>query len=183
MYKKYKSMQDLTMRSVLSAAPCFSGSAMLNGARSWLSMEAYCGKYVLILFYPSNFVQSAAKEMLAFNEVLPQLDKLHCALIAITPDSVESHMAWYRAPLESNGLNGAIRFPLVADKNLSICRSFGVLRENKGNALRSLFVVDPNRKIRFVMSMDLCVRCSVQEILSCVQDLIAEDERQSNLSG
>jgi len=52
-------------------------------------------------------------------------------------DSAYSHLAWTRTPRKEGGL-GAIRYPLVADLNKSICRDYGVLLEDEGVALRGL---------------------------------------------
>jgi peroxiredoxin (alkyl hydroperoxide reductase subunit C) len=42
--------------------------------------------------------------------------------------------------------------PLLADRNMQICREYGVLLENEGIALRGLFIIDPKGILRLVPS-------------------------------
>ncbi|TGZ58130.1 hypothetical protein CRM22_009749 [Opisthorchis felineus] len=167
------------LRSILSTAPKFTGECVHNGTKTTVESAYFTGKYTIILFYPSNFVQSTAEELLALDQSLSEFERLNCTLLVITPDSIESQTAWYRAPLESNGLGGSVRFPLLSDKTFSVCRAYGVLREDKGVPLRSLFILDPLQKIRVVLSMDVGIMYDISEILRIVKYLTDLDNRPS----
>lgn len=60
-------------------------------------------------------------------------------------DSHFSHLAWVNTPRKQGGL-GQMNIPLLADKSLSIARSYGVLDEETGIAFRGLFIIDPKGK-------------------------------------
>lgn len=88
--------------------------------------------FLVISFSTAN----AAGELHSLNRIVDNLDKFNCKLIAVTGDSVESNYAWYRAPISNHGLDNSIDFPLVGDRSLKICRSYGVAIEHNGQAIK-----------------------------------------------
>ncbi|VDP79081.1 unnamed protein product [Echinostoma caproni] len=83
-----------------------------------------------------NSIPSVTNELVEFNRILEDLDELNCKLVAVCADSVESNFAWYHAPAANNGLDEAIEFPIIGDRSMSICRSYGVAVEHEGCALK-----------------------------------------------
>ena len=82
-------------------------------------------------------------------------------------------MAWIKTPRSDGGL-GHIEYPLVADVSKDISRSYGVLVEDSsddlyGAALRGLFVIDGEGKIRSMQINDAPVGRSVDEALRLIQ--------------
>ena len=73
-----------------------------------------------------------------------------------------------KTPRKKGGLGG-IRYPLIADLDKSIARSYGVLLEDAGVALRGLFLIDPKGVIRHATVNDLPVGRSVDEALRVVK--------------
>ena len=66
-----------------------------------------------------------------------------------------------------------MNIPLLADKNQSVSRAYGVLKEDEGISFRGLFIIDGNSKLRQVsgrvLLFDSCIffcteRCSLTEI-------------------
>ena len=43
-----------------------------------------------------------------------------------------------------------MNIPLLADKNQSVSRAYGVLKEDEGISFRGLFIIDGNSKLRQV---------------------------------
>lgn len=68
----------------------------------------------------------------------------------ISTDSKFSHFAWANQPRKEGGLGPDLKLTLVADRNMSISRDYGVLLEDEGIALRGLFLIDPKGILRFV---------------------------------
>jgi alkyl hydroperoxide reductase subunit AhpC len=56
-------------------------------------------------------------------------------------------------PRNQGGIGPDLKLPLVADRNMNISRAYGVLIEDKGIALRGLFVIDPQGVLRYVLYM------------------------------
>ncbi len=83
-------------------------------------------------------------------------------------DSCFSHLHWTQTPRAKGGL-GKIGFPLIADLNKNIARSYDVLLDEDGISLRGLFLIDPKGAIRHATINDLPVGRNVDEVLRVIQ--------------
>ncbi len=54
--------------------------------------------------------------------------------IGVSTDSQHSHFAWANQPRKEGGLGPDLKLPLIADRNMSISRDYGVLLEEEGIA-------------------------------------------------
>ena len=66
---------------------------------------------------------------------------------------------------------GGVRYPLIADLNKNIARSYGVLLEDAGIALRGLFIIDKEGIIRHLLVNDLPLGRSVDEAIRVLDAL------------
>ena len=73
---------------------------------------------------------------MAFSDSLDKFRDINCEVAAISVDSKFSHLAWYNTPRSEGGLGRQVRLPLISDITKDISRSYGVLLENDGVALR-----------------------------------------------
>ena len=78
-------------------------------------------------------------------------------------------MAWTAQPRKQGGLGSDLQLPLVADKSQKISRSYGVLLEDEGVALRGLFIIDPKGVLRQITINDLPVGRNVEETIRLVE--------------
>ena len=93
-------------------------------------------------------------------------------------DSKFSHLAWSKMPRNKGGLGGC-SYPLVADITKAISKDYGVLiedGEDAGVALRGLFIISPEGKLRQITVNDLPVGRSVDEVLRLVRAFQYTDE-------
>lgn len=104
---------------------------------------------------------------MSFNDRLSEFEKLNCKVLAVSVDSEFSHLAWTKVPRKEGGL-GPMKLPLVADLTKNIAREYGVLLD-AGIALRGLFIIDSNGKIRQQTVNDLPIGRSVDETLRLLQ--------------
>jgi peroxiredoxin (alkyl hydroperoxide reductase subunit C) len=151
------------MSLVGKKAPLFSAPAVLNGSEiaEDFSLSTYLGKREIVLFfYPKDFTLICPTEILAFQELLPEFEKRNVALIGVSTDSEEVHLAWLSAPQNQGGIKG-VTYPLVADSAKTIAANYGVLGgdwdyDENGNlyfegapiALRSTFLIDKQGIVR-----------------------------------
>jgi len=155
---------------VTQEAPDFTAEAvMADNSFAELKLSGYRGKYVVLFFYPLDFTFVCPSEILAFNKRLADFRKKNCEVIGVSVDSKFTHLAWKNTPPENGGI-GPIQYPLVQDLNKSIARSYGILF-NESVALRGLFLIDPNGKIRHTVINDLSLGRSVNEALRMVDAL------------
>jgi len=158
-----------------SAAPDFSGQAVVNGEFKDICLSQYKGKYVVLLFYPADFTFVCPTEIIAFSERAEEFRKEGCEVIAISTDSHFTHLAWVNTPREAGGL-GKMNIPLLADRTQQISANYGVLKEDEGVAFRGLFIIDGNGVLRQITVNDLPVGRDVDETLRLVQAFKFTDE-------
>lgn len=104
--------------------------------------------YSPVLFRDFTFV--CPTEIIAFNGALAQFKELNTEVLAVSTDSEYSHFAWANQPRKEGGLGPDLQLPLLADRTMKISRDYGVLIEEKGIALRGLFIIDPQGILRYV---------------------------------
>jgi peroxiredoxin (alkyl hydroperoxide reductase subunit C) len=146
-------------------APEFTARAVMsdNKIKSGFSLISFRGKYVVLFFYPQNFNFVCPTEILAFNEKLQEFKKRDAEVIGVSVDSVHSHLAWKKTPVEKGGI-GNIKFPLVSDLTREISKSYNVLLEDQ-TALRGLFLIDREGIIRHATLNDDSIGRNVNEEL------------------
>ncbi|THH15463.1 hypothetical protein EW146_g5024 [Bondarzewia mesenterica] len=159
--------------TVQQPAPTFTAQAVVDGLFKEISLSEYLGQWVFLLFYPMDFTFVCPTEILAFNDALPAFANVNTTVLgtslryryfvllltAIT--SLQNR--------KDGGLGPDLKLPLVADRNMRIARDYGVLIEEKGVALRGLFLIDPKGVLRQATINDLPVGRSVDEALRLVK--------------
>ncbi|XP_013399451.1 peroxiredoxin-2 isoform X2 [Lingula anatina] len=153
---------------VQQPAPDFKGEAAVDGAIKELNLTDYRGKYLILLFYPQDFTFVCPTELIAFSDRIAEFHAINTEVIGVSTDSVFSHLAWINTPKKEGGL-GECKYPLLSDFKKTIATDYGVLLEEKGVALRGLFLIDPNGLVRHMTVNDLPVGRSVDEALRTVQ--------------
>jgi peroxiredoxin (alkyl hydroperoxide reductase subunit C) len=88
----------------------------------------------------------------------------------VSTDSVYSHRAWINTPEDKNGL-GSIKYILASDITKDVSRDYGVLIEEKGIALRGLFIIDPDGVLQYQVVHALNIGRSVEETLRVLEAL------------
>lgn len=133
-------------------------------------LSDYRGKWLVLLFYPLDFTFVCPTELTTFSDRLDDFQAIGAEIIGVSTDSVYSHRAWLQTPREKSGVEG-LRYPLAADITKRVSRDYGVLIEDKGVALRGLFVIDPEGVLRYKVVHDLNVGRSADETLRVIQAL------------
>jgi peroxiredoxin 2/4 len=135
-----------------------------------VKLSDYCGKWVVLVFYPLDFTFVCPTELTAFSDRYQDFQGIGAEVLGISTDSVYSHRAWLKTPRDKGGVEG-LKYPLAADATKQVARDYGVLIESKGIALRGLFVIDPEGVLRYKVIHDLNVGRSPEETLRVIQAL------------
>lgn len=130
----------------------------------------YKGKYLILFFYPLDFTFVCPTELKAFNEKYDEIKKAGAEIIAVSTDSVFSHRAWISTAEDKGGL-GPIKYVLASDITKDVSRDYGVLMEDKGIALRGLFIIDPEGVLQYQVVHGLNIGRSVDETIRVLEAL------------
>jgi len=135
-----------------------------------VKLSDYRGKWLVLLFYPLDFTFVCPTELTTFSDRYEDFLGVGADVIGVSTDSVHSHRAWLKTPRDKGGVEG-LRYPLASDITKAVARDYGVLIEDKGVALRGLFVIDPEGMLRYAVVHDLNVGRSADETLRVIQAL------------
>jgi alkyl hydroperoxide reductase subunit AhpC len=155
---------------VTKPAPDFAADAVVGDEFKKIKLSDYRGKYVILFFYPLDFTFVCPTEIIAFSDQVNDFHKLGAEIIGVSVDSKFSHLAWTNTPRKAGGL-GKIGYPIISDLNKNIARSYGVLLEDAGVALRGLFLIDKEGIIRHALVNDLPLGRSIDEALRMLESL------------
>ena len=143
-------------------APDFSGTTA-DGKQ--ISLGDYRGKQPLVLFfYPKDNTTVCTKEACSFRDHAGEIAAAGGAVVGVSMDSEESHQKFS----SGHGLN----FPLVADKDATICKAYGVAR--LGGWLpprRVTFVIDRDAIVRRVIASELNANKHVDGAIAALREL------------
>lgn len=160
---------------VTKQAPEFKAQAVMeDGSFKELSLSDYKGQYVCLYFYPLDFTFVCPSEILAFNRKVADFKERGVQLLGVSIDSQFSHFAWRNTAIENGGI-GTIDYPLVADVTKNIARDYGVLFD-ESIALRGLFLIDKEGKVRHSTINDLPLGRNVDEAIRVVDALQFHEE-------
>jgi peroxiredoxin 2/4 len=156
---------------VTREAPDFTADAVMpDNSFGTIKLSSYRGRNVVLFFYPLDFTFVCPSEILAFNKRLEEFKTRNCEVIGVSVDSKFTHLAWKNTPLDQGGIEN-IQYPLVSDLKKEIARSYGVIFEEAGVALRGLFLIDTKGVVRHALINDLPLGRSVGEALRMVDAL------------
>lgn len=155
---------------VTQPAPEFTATAVMpDNSFKELSLSEYKGKYVMLFFYPLDFTFVCPSEIIAFDRKVTEFKERGCELIGVSVDSHFTHLAWKKTEVDKGGI-GNVQYPLVADLDKKIAKSFGVLL-NKSVALRGLFLIDKEGVVQHSVVNNLPLGRNVDEALRMLDAL------------
>lgn len=163
---------------VAREAPDFTAAAVLGDGKivdDFNLFDYIKDEYALLFFYPLDFTFVCPSELIALDKQMEAFKKNGVKPIGVSIDSQFTHNAWRNTPIDQGGI-GPVNYPLVADINHSICRSYGVEHPEAGVALRAAFLIDRDRVVRNQTVNDLALGRSMSEILRVVDAIQFHEE-------
>jgi peroxiredoxin (alkyl hydroperoxide reductase subunit C) len=132
--------------------------------------------WVIIFSYLADFTPVAATEFIRLAEVYGEFESRSCRLIALSTDSLSSHIAWVRDVEAISKTH--VPFSVIADSDLSIAREWGMVHpasRGEVSAVNSTWFIDPQAILRAVMYYPPSVGRSIPEILRVLEALQTAD--------
>lgn len=112
-----------------------------DGAVRSFSLSAYRGAPVVLVFYPGDNTAVCTRQLNSYTEGVDQFASVGAQVLAISPQSVESHE-------DFSCKQGGFAFPLLADTDKAVGEAYGILGP-LGFYRRSVFVVDAEGVVRY----------------------------------
>jgi alkyl hydroperoxide reductase subunit AhpC len=142
-----------------------------------IKFHEWIGNSWCILFsHPKDFTPVCTTELGAVAKLKPEFDKRNVKIIGLSVDPVTDHHKWANDIKETQG--AALNFPLIADPDREISLKYGMIhpKANDTFTVRSVFVIDPNKKVRLMITYPASAGRNFDEILRTIDSLQLTDK-------
>ncbi len=144
-----------------------------------IHLHQWAGNSWVVLFsHPKDFTPVCTTELGAVAKLKGEFDKRHVKAIGLSVDALKDHKAWVGDIEETQGT--AINFPLLADSDRKVSNLYGMIHENANDTMtvRSVFVIDPNKKVRLMITYPASTGRNFDEILRVIDSLQLTDNHK-----
>lgn len=165
-----------------STAPNFE----VDTTEGQIDFHNFIGDSWAVLFsHPADFTPVCTTELGAFSQLKPEFDARGVKLIGLSTESVESHAHWIKDIEEVVTGGEKFGFPIIADKTKEIAYKYDMVTEDDFKNLesgmvatvRSVFVIDPAKKVRLIMTYPASTGRNTAEVLRVVDALQLADNK------
>ncbi|WP_417689710.1 peroxiredoxin [Pseudidiomarina sp.] len=134
------------------------------------------GSWVFFFSHPADYTPVCTTEMGRTAQLAEQFAARNVKPLGLSTDSVEEHNGWINDVNETQ--NTQVKFPIVADKDKKVAELYDMIHpgESETAAVRSVFIIDPNQKIRLTMTYPMSVGRNFAEILRVIDALQTGDK-------
>lgn len=131
-----------------------------------------------VLFsHPKNFTPVCTTELGEVAKLRPEWDKRNVKPIGLSVDPVEAHHKWEFDIEETQG--AALDFPMIADLDAQVSSLYDMIHPESDPTVtvRSVFVIDPSKKVRLILTYPPSTGRNFAEILRAIDSLQLTDAR------
>ena len=136
-----------------------------------VNLNDYKGKWLVLFSHPGDFTPVCTTEIIAFSKANTYFERLNTCLLGLSVDSNASHLAWIYEIFCKTGIR--VPFPIVADRNGTIARKYGMISSDISNTetVRNVFVIDDKGIVRVILVYPMNIGRFIPEIIRIVQAL------------
>ena len=150
-----------------------------DSSEGLINFYDYLGDHWGILFsHPADYTPVCTTELGFTAKLKDEFSKRGVKAIALSVDDVESHHGWINDINETQ--NTTVNFPILADKDRKVSTLFDFIHPNASETLtvRSLVIIDPNKKVRLIITYPASTGRNFHEILRVVDSLQLTDQHK-----
>ena len=131
--------------------------------------------WAILFSHPADYTPVCTTELGYTAKLKPEFEKRGVKIIAISVDSLEDHRGWINDINETQ--NTTVNFPIIADPDRAVAIAYDMIHPNAAEnfTVRSVFVIDPNKKIRLTITYPPATGRNFDEILRVVDALQLTD--------
>lgn len=134
--------------------------------------------WVFFFSHPADFTPVCTTEMGRTAQLAEEFAKRNTKPLGLSTDTVAEHVKWIEDVNDTQ--NTTLEFPIVADADHKIAQTYDMIHpgESETAAVRSVFIIDPNKKIRLTMTYPMSVGRNFDEILRVIDALQTGDKHK-----
>ncbi|BAP33289.1 peroxidase [Chryseobacterium sp. StRB126] len=156
-------------------APNFQAESSLGD----INFYNYLGDSWGILFsHPADYTPVCTTELGYTSKLQSEFAQRNTKVIALSVDGVEDHQNWVKDINETQ--NTDVQFPIIADKEKKVSELYDFIHPNASATatVRSLLIIDPDKKVRLIITYPASTGRNFNEILRVLDSLQLVDNYQ-----
>lgn len=132
--------------------------------------------WVFFFSHPADFTPVCTTEMGRTAQLSQEFVNRNTKPLGLSTDTVEEHIKWIDDVNDTQDTD--LAFPIVADADYKVAQLYDMIHpgESETAAVRSVFIIDPNKKIRLTMTYPMSVGRNFDEILRVIDALQTGDK-------
>jgi len=130
----------------------------------------------VIFSHPKDYTPVCTTELGYTAKLKPEFDRRGVKVIGLSVDTLERHEGWNADIEETQGT--AVNFPMISDPDKKIASLYGMIHPEADASVtvRSVFVIDPNKKIRLMLIYPPSAGRNFDEVLRVIDSLQTTDK-------
>jgi alkyl hydroperoxide reductase subunit AhpC len=139
----------------------------------------WAGRSWVVLFsHPKDFTPVCTTELGVVAQLKGEFEKRDTKVIGLSVDPLKDHVGWSKDIQETQGQ--ALNFPLLADADRKVAGLYGMIHEKASDTttVRSVIVIDPNKKVRLTITYPASTGRNFEEILRVIDSLQLTDKHK-----
>lgn len=156
-------------------APDFS----IDSSKGPINFHQWAGdSWVFFFSHPADFTPVCTTEMGRTAQLAGEFAKRNTKPLGLSTDTAAEHLKWIDDVNATQ--HTSVEFPIVADAGLEVARLYDMIHPSQSatEAVRSVFIIDPNKKIRLTLTYPMNVGRNFDEILRVIDALQLADARK-----
>ena len=131
--------------------------------------------WVVFFSHPADYTPVCTTELGSVAKLKSEFDKRGVKVIALSVDDLESHNGWINDINQTQ--NTTVNYPIIADVDQSVSNLYGMIHPdaNAKVTVRTVFVIDPQKKLRLTITYPPSTGRNFNEILRVIDSLQLTD--------
>jgi alkyl hydroperoxide reductase subunit AhpC len=141
-----------------------------------LRFHEWLGNQWGVLFsHPKDFTPVCTTELGETARLKDDFASRNAKIIGLSVDPLDSHRRWEADIEETQGQR--VNFPIIADPGHAVADLYGMIHPNASDTttVRSVYVIDPNKKVRLTITYPASTGRNFNEILRVLDSLQLTD--------
>lgn len=142
-----------------------------------INFHQWAGSSWVVLFsHPKDYTPVCTTELGATAKLKSEFEKRNVKAIAISVDPLADHKGWVKDIEETQ--NCKVNFPIIADPERKVSTLYNMIHPNASESftVRSVFIIDPNKKVRLTLTYPASTGRNFNEILRVIDSLQLTDK-------
>ena len=164
------------MLRINDIAPDFEAHTTLGkiSFHKWLS-----DSWGILFSHPKDFTPVCTTELGYMAKIEGEFKSRNCKIIGLSVDGLDDHENWKKDIEETQGAK--VNYPMISDENLEIAKLYNMLPSEEVNdgkrtamtnaTVRSIFLIDPEKKIRMMLTYPMTTGRNFDEIIRVIDSI------------